>query len=201
LAKQGDFAAAWDVSDRILARHRADPDFSGPRHVQSVWRGEPLDGKRVLIRCYHGLGDTIQFVRYVPDVRAIAQEVILWVQPALMPLLRDVSGIDHMLSLHSGSPDVEYDVDVEIMELPFVFRSTLETIPRNVPYLDVSPEQLQGRPPRVGIVWRAGDWETKRSIPFSVIRPLFDVPAVTWFSLQQQASRGVASGPDRYLAR
>ncbi len=185
LAKRGHFAAAWEASDRILARHRAQPDFSRPRHTQSVWTGEPLDGKRVLIRCYHGLGDTIQFIRYVPRVRALAREVMLWVQPSLIPVLHGVRGVDRFLPLHDGAPDVQYDVDVEIMELPFVFRTTLETIPCEVPYLDVPPAELPGRTPRIGLVWRAGDWETKRSIPFSAVRPLFDVSNVTWLSLQQ----------------
>ena len=97
LAKRGRFDDAWRVSDRILARHRAAPDFTRPRHLQSIWTGDPLDGKRVLIRCYHGLGDTLQFVRYLPMVRAVAREVILWVQPPLMRLLEGFPGIDRML--------------------------------------------------------------------------------------------------------
>src|SRR5690606_19458527 len=117
LARQGDFVRAWEASDRILQRHAANPDFTKPRHLQSIWTGEPLDGKRVLIRCYHGLGDTIQFIRYAPRVREIAREVIVWAQPSLLPLFASVRGIDRLLPLHDGAPGVEYDVDVEVMEL------------------------------------------------------------------------------------
>jgi hypothetical protein len=185
LAKRGDFASAWQASDRILQRHIADPDFTRPRHFQSVWRGEPLTGKRVLIRCYHGLGDTIQFIRYAPLVRAIAREVVVWAQAPLLPVLRATDGIDRLLPLHDGMPDVEFDVDLEVMELPYIFRSTLETIPRQIPYLTVPSAVLPGRSPRVGIVWRAGDWETQRSMPFELLRPLLDVDRLTWCSLQQ----------------
>ena len=63
----------------------------------------------MLVRCYHGLGDTIQFIRYAPMLKAVAREVILWAQPELLELLRTVDGIDRLLPLHDGSPDVEYD--------------------------------------------------------------------------------------------
>jgi hypothetical protein len=184
LARAGEFARAWQVSDRILARHAACPDYSRPRHLQSIWTGKPLHGKRVLVRCYHGLGDTLQFIRFVPQLRRLAREVIVWAPAPLLPLLQSVSGIDVLLPLHDGVPDVEYDVDVEIMELPFVFRTTLDTIPRNVPYLSVPPACLPGERPRVGLVWRCGDWERHRSIPFEQLAPLLEVGSVTWCSLQ-----------------
>ena len=191
-AKRGDFARAWQFSDRIVARHAAAPDFDRPRHFQSIWRGEPLDGKRVLIRCYHGLGDTIQFIRFVPAVRAVAREVTVWVQPPLIPLLDGFPGIDRLLPLHDGSPVVDYDVDVEVMELAHVFRATTETIPRTVPYLSAPRVELPGAAPRVGIVWRAGDWETRRTMTFESVAPLFDVGGVTWCSLQQNRRRSEA---------
>jgi hypothetical protein len=152
--------------------------------VQSIWTGESLAGKRVLIRCYHGLGDTLQFIRYAAPLRGIARETTVWAQPALLPLLRSVAGIDRLLPLHDGSPDVPYDVDVEVMELPFVFRTTLDTIPRQVPYLESAAAPLPGPAPHVGVVWRAGEWETDRWIPFSILRPLFDNANFTWCSLQ-----------------
>ncbi len=184
-ARRGDFASAWQASDRILQRHRAAPDFTRPRNLQSVWRGESPLGKRVLVRCYHGLGDTIQFIRFIPRLAMIAREVIVWAQPSLIPLLRGVPGIDVLLPLHDGSPEVGYDVDVEVMELPFVLRATLDTIPREVPYLRVEPASLPGSQPRVGLAWRSSDWERQRSMPFEALLPLLDLEGISWFSLQQ----------------
>jgi hypothetical protein len=143
----------------------------------------------VLIRCYHGLGDTIQFIRYVPMVRASAASVLVWAQPPLLPLLEGVPGIDCLLPLHDGSPDAEYDVDVEVMELPYLFRTTLSTIPASTPYLSATPclsstAPSCGNPPRIGIAWRAGTWEQNRSMPFERVAELLDAASEPWCSLQ-----------------
>ncbi|HEX3252667.1 MAG TPA: hypothetical protein VHS05_24725, partial [Pyrinomonadaceae bacterium] len=61
---RGDFATAWRISDSFLHRARAQDHAAVPRHEQNIWDGRPVAGKRVLVRCYHGLGDTIQFIRY-----------------------------------------------------------------------------------------------------------------------------------------
>lgn len=187
--RSGRFADAWAISDRLreLAPAVADPKL--PRHLQRIWDGRPLEG-RVLVRCYHGLGDTIQFVRYLPMVRTQARSVTLWAQPTLLALLARIPGVDAVLPLHDGAPDVEFDVDVELMELAYVFRTTLDTIPP-APYLQAPPFPVRreenrdepGRRMAVGLVWRAGDWAPARSIPFPVLAPLAELP-VSWHVLQ-----------------
>ncbi len=186
-ARAGNFAGAWEASDRIRSRGMVFHDPNCPRHVQCVWNGSNLRGRRVLIRCYHGLGDTLQFIRYAPLVRELAREVIVWSQPELLTLLRSVEGIDRLLPLHDGSPDVRYDVDVEVMELPYLFRTLLDTIPRRVPYLGVSKATLGGSGFRAGLVWRAGIWDERRTLPFELLEPLFAVTDVSWFRLQKEA--------------
>ena len=188
--KQGDFAGAWQVSDAVLRERAGRPCWHLPRHQQWIWNGNSLLGKRVLIRCYHGLGDTIQFIRYTPAVRALAREVTVWVQPALLELLRGAAGVDQWLPLHDGLADASYDVDVEIMELPHVFRSTLPTLPAQVPYLHVppaaSPPEISGVfPYRIGVAWQAGDWDTARSIPLRLLATLAEIPGVTLHALQR----------------
>jgi hypothetical protein len=186
LVRRGEFEAAWSVSDALLHSRAGVPCWHLPRHLQYVWDGTPLGGKRVLVRCYHGLGDSIQFARYMPLLKAIAAEVNVWVQPALLPLFRTVRGVDRLMPLHDGTPEAAYDVDVEIMELPHVFRTTLATIPRDVPYLEVDPLPLPRRLwLAVGLVWRAGEWDARRSIPFPLLQPLGKVPGVTWYILQR----------------
>jgi hypothetical protein len=185
--RRGAFEEAWQLSDAVLKSRAGTPCWYLPRHLQYIWDGTSLEGKRVLVRCYHGLGDTIQFIRFVPLVRAIAREVIVWAQPALIPLLGSVAGIDRLLPLHDGTPEVESDVDVEIMELAHVFRSTLETLPSNVPYLSACPAVLSGEGARrIGVVWRAGEWDGRRSILFELLTSLFDVQAIGWYSLQHE---------------
>ena len=94
---RGDFAAAWRVSDSLLHTTRQQDRARVPRHEQNIWDGRPVAGKRVLVRCYHGLGDTIQFIRYAALLKRVAAEVIVWMQPSLIPLLRSVRGIDRVL--------------------------------------------------------------------------------------------------------
>jgi hypothetical protein len=191
--RRGDFAAAWRASDEVLRAHT--PCFHLPRHEQWVWDGTPLDGGRVLIRCYHGLGDTLQFIRYAPLVRRVAAEVTVWAQPALIPLLRTAEGIDRLLPLHDGACEAGYDVDVEVMELAHVFRSTVDTLPAEVPYLHADPAPLarDGRL-HVGIVWRSGDWDDRRSIPFPLLAPLAEIPGVALHVLQRGEGREDAAG-------
>jgi hypothetical protein len=202
--RTGEWDAAWRVSDRVLASHAGVACWDRPRHEQWVWDGTPLDGKRVLIRCYHGLGDTIQFIRFAPRVRQVTAEVIVWAQPALIPLLRTVDGIDRLLPLHDGDVGVEYDVDVEVMELSLVFRSTPDTLPATVPYLHAEPARMQtsGRL-AVGIAWKAGDWDERRNIPYSLLAPLAEVPGVELHVLQRgsglaerEEGFGILSGSD-----
>lgn len=187
--RRGDFAAAWSISDAQLQRRSSVDQYNLPRHQQSVWDGRPVSGKRVLVRCYHGLGDTIQFIRYAPLLKREAAEVIVWAQPSLIPLLRTVNGTDRLLPLHDGAPDVDYDVDLDVTELPYVFRTTLETIPADVPYVHIEPalrrvdERL-----RVGVIWQAGDWDEARSIPFASIRRLARLDEIDWHILQRDAA-------------
>lgn len=203
--RRGAFEAAWAISDAVLRARAGVPCWHWPRHLQYVWDGTPLAGKRVLVRCYHGLGDTIQFIRYAPLIKEIAREVMVWAQPALLPLLQTMRGIDRLLPLHDGTPDVEYDVDVESMELPHIFRTTLATIPAEIPYLHVTPAALprHGRL-AVGLVWASGDWDhARRSIPFSLLAPLAAVPGVALYMLQRgpalanyQHGVGILAGSD-----
>jgi hypothetical protein len=203
--RRGDFAAAWRISDALLSAPRDQTQL--PRWQQSVWDGSSVAGKRVLVRCYHGLGDTIHFIRYASLLKEVATEVIVWTQASLIPLLRSVRGIDRLLPLHDGSPDVEYDVDVELGELPYVFRTMMESVPAEVPYVFVEPAEIEcnGRL-QVGLIWESGDWDERRSVSFSEIKRLGQVPGVDWHILQRDALRagwdgelGKISGGDNPL--
>src|SRR4051794_26260914 len=75
--RSGDFERAWSITDRdvIAVRQAGDDKHRGPRHQQRIWRGEGLRNRRVLVRCYHGLGDTIQFARFLPPLAEHAREL------------------------------------------------------------------------------------------------------------------------------
>jgi hypothetical protein len=188
--RSGAFEKAWTFSDAVLKERAGAPCWHWPRHLQYVWDGSSLEGKRVLVRCYHGLGDTLQFIRFMPRLKAVAEEVIVWAQPPLLPLLDTVAGIDKLLPLHDGTPEVAYDVDVESMELSHIFRVTTDTLPSAVPYIQVAPLPLakEGEGLAVGLVWKAGDWDDRRSIPFGALAPLNRIEGVQLYILQSGAA-------------
>lgn len=187
--RRGEWEQAWAITDAELPLRACRPCADWPRHMQYVWTGAPLANRRVLVRCYHGLGDTLQFIRYMRPLKAIAREVIVWAQPSLLGLLRGVAGIDRLLPLHDGAPDAGYDADIEIMELAHFFRTTPATVPAEVPYLRAEPMALARRAdrPAIGLVWKAGDWNPARSMPFATLMPLAELPDVDWFILQPGA--------------
>jgi hypothetical protein len=203
--RRGDFEAAWRVSDAVLRTRTASHQSKLPRWYQSVWNGTPLDGRRVLVRCYHGLGDTIQFIRYTRPLASIAREVIVWAQPVLLPLLRHVAGINRLLPLHDGEPQAAFDVDIEVMELPHAFRTVPSTIPADVPYIHIAapPRRADGML-RVGLVWAAGDWDACRSVPLALLEPLAHFPGIQLHILQRgpalaECDFGIMSGSDDVL--
>lgn len=188
--RRGDFARAWAISDHILARRiaRGDFDYTLPRHRQTIWDGRPLAGKHVLVRCYHGLGDTVMFIRFAKQLRALARQVSVWAQPQLVSLIARAQGVDRVLPLHDGIPDLTYDVDIEVMELAHALRVMPEALAATVPYLHPARRAVSlhsdGRL-RVGLIWAAGDWDPRRSLSIDAFGPLTRLPHIALFSLQR----------------
>lgn len=198
--RRGDFEAAWRETDRIEDARRAAETAGGvvrqTHHL--VWNGTPFAGRRVLVRCTHGLGDTLQFVRYVPHLRAMARSVTLLAQPHLLPLFTGSDAFGNVRNGWTDEPAPPHDVEVEVMELPYAFRSTLETLPREVPYLPLAPAwRAAERLPhfdaaarlRVGLLWAASEWDASRSIAPAALAALAGVRDVAFYSLQQGAAR------------
>lgn len=183
-----DFARAWMIADRDLSRLKSTgpAKHEGPRHLQKIWRGEDLSGRVVLVRCYHGLGDTIQFARFLPALARVARDVIVWCQPALCALIARVPGVRHVLPLHDGAPDVPFEVDIEIMELAHALRVAGDNLSMRVPYLApaATPVSLPAHNGlSVGLVWRVGNWDKRRELPVDLVRTLL-IPGIAAFSLQ-----------------
>src|SRR5947199_9210084 len=132
--RAGQFERAWSSTDRDMARYadRADKHH-GPRHLQRIWRGEELRNRTVLVRCYHGLGDTIQFARFLPALAQRARRLIVWCQRELLPLIERVEGVDQALPLHEGMVEAAFDVDIEIMEIPHAIRAGRDLIEQRKP--------------------------------------------------------------------
>ncbi len=189
----GDFEAGWAERE---ARWKM-PDFSTeyPKFSQAKWLGqESIEGNTILVHVDEGLGDTLQFARYLPMLAARGARVVLVVQDALCPLLADVSGVSACIPFSSKTYP-PFDLHCPIMSLPLAFGTTLATIP-SANYLPPLPaariqvwEQRLGPRDRlrVGLVWAGNPKQgndCNRSVPFRTLTPLLDVDA-TFVSLQK----------------
>jgi hypothetical protein len=172
------------------------PGFTSPRRDFPIprWDGVETRGRTLLIHAEQGMGDAIQFVRYCGVLQSLGAEIVLECHRQLVRLFRTLPGITTVVPY--GEPLPECDAHMPMMSLPRVMQTTLETVPRDIPYL-VPPANLvaeweqrigpPGRDIRVGIVW-SGARKLKallnRSCPFDVIMRLQGIPGVTLFSLQ-----------------
>ncbi len=190
----GDFEAAWCESDAIRRRGGADP--------HRFWMGEDLRGKRVIVRCLHGFGDAIQFLRYLPWLRAVAKHVVVEVPPQMLTLAPLLDGLDDVVTWGKGAPAIapEWDVQVEIMELPYLFRTTQAELPLAAEYLRVpwgevkKAERLMAatRIPKVGVVWASGEWNPARSMPIEHVEQIVQTGCAEFWSLQGGSARADA---------
>ncbi len=191
----GDFEQAWQQSDALRARNAPDP--------HRLWTGESIAGKRLMVRCLHGFGDAVQMLRYAPQLRALAAELTFEVPPRLLPLAPYFAGVDNVITWGEQAPQQppEYDLQLEIMELPYVFRTTSADLPIATRYLAPdSPIDLGLRTkPRVGVVWSAGDWNPSRAIPLKLLETILSNPKFEFWSLEAHATPDEAAHlPIRY---
>ncbi|GAC1346583.1 MAG: hypothetical protein NVSMB18_29210 [Acetobacteraceae bacterium] len=184
--RRGDFAAAWAISDAVLAGRdpagRDDPAL--PYHLRWVWDGRPFDGRDVLVRCYHGLGDTLQFARYLAPLRRRVRSLTLEVQPELLPLLAAVPGPDCLIPFRPHDPSPQSECDLEIMELAHALRLEPDAAPY-IPFPEPAPPPHAGL--RIGLCWSVagGSWNPARSIPLWRLAPLDAIPGTTVVNLQR----------------
>jgi hypothetical protein len=161
---------------------------------QTLWLGDqPIQGKTILIHSDEGLGDAIQFARYVPMVAALGAQVILAVEPSIQPLLGGITGVTTCVGRSSALP---HDLHCPLGSLPLAFKTRLDTIPFAEGFLP-APSALRVRAwedrlgPRdrfrVGLVW-SGNPDHKndhnRSMALRTLAPLLDCD-VQFVSLQK----------------
>ncbi|HZS56905.1 MAG TPA: hypothetical protein VFA65_21040 [Bryobacteraceae bacterium] len=186
---RGDFESAWRESSFI--------DSTGYQDPHKLWNGECWSGKRVMIRCLHGLGDAIQFIRYAPLLRQTCRLLTVQTHPRLVTLLQMVDGVDKAVTWNEGEGN--WDVQMEIMELPRAFGTSLSTIPADVPYIRLTSEQrrwaaaLVPKTARlnVGLVWQASAWNPNRSIPLNVLAPILELDGFRFYGLQKEMTESI----------
>lgn len=183
----GRWEEAWDLCEW---RWRAVQGLQFPEIDKPVWDGAHGDGGTILVRCEQAFGDAIQFVRYLPMVRARGWRVLLECPPALERLFREAGLADTVIAFGAARP--AFDCWLPIMSLPRVFQTSLETVPAEIPYLAAAPAPSHagiGEDLTVGIVWQGSLTNGRgryRSCALADLAPLRLVPGVSLVSLQAQ---------------
>jgi tetratricopeptide (TPR) repeat protein len=169
---------------------------------QPLWLGgDAIDGKAVLLHGEQGLGDAIQFCRYVPLVAGRGARVILQVEGPLQELMTSLAGATRVVARGDALP--HFDLQCPLLSLPLAFGTRHESIPSTTPYLRAPAQRVKNwqarlgaeTRPRIGLVWSGRPEhqnDQNRSIGLRSLMPLLDVEA-TFVSLQKDVRAGDAS--------
>lgn len=191
---------------RGYERRRTRPGQTGSRvFSEPLWLGrEDVGGKTVFVHHEQGLGDAIQFVRYVPMLRERGARVILSVHPPLRSLISD-SLTDVKIGADGHAP-AAFDYQIPMLSLPLAFGTTLDTIPAQVPYLFAREdrvrrwqERLGAQGFRIGVCWqgRSGKEDRGRSFPLARLQAIAALPDVRLISLHKgEGERQLSALPE-----
>ena len=159
-----------------------------------TWKGPGRRGERVLVLNDHGLGDTIQFFRYLPLMAAAGVDATFMCPPRLRRLLSSKARVRFADRPPEGQ---QFDAQIAISSLPYAFNTRLETIPAAVPYLAAEPalrdmwlKRIGAEGFKIGVVWQGNadpEADRARSMPLSALAPLAEIAGVRLISLQKGA--------------
>jgi tetratricopeptide (TPR) repeat protein len=193
----GQLLPGWQAFEWRWGDTAIQPPHAYP--LDRLWIGaQDPGGRTLLLHHEQGYGDTLQFCRYVPLLARRGAQVILEVPVALHPLLRSLPGVAQLRT--AGDPPMPFDLHTPLLSLPLAFRTTLDDVPSEVPYLAANPEVAQAWRhrlgtaglPRIGLAWSgnpAHGNDANRSLALRALQILVTSPAghrCEWVSLQRE---------------
>ncbi len=176
-----------------------------------MWEGDSLAGKTILVRNEQGLGDCIQFARYLPLVKNCGGRVLLSCRRSMLGLLSTCAGIDELIDANAPLP--KHDMLVPMLSLPRIFGTTPENVPNTVPYLKADQARVKAWGARlaedtgykIGIVWRGNPGyssDRRRSIRLENFQPIGQLSQVQFYSLQKEdVSEEIVSNRNRFQVK
>ena len=190
---QGDFAVGWEEMEwRLQCRAFASKT---KRFSQPQWDGSDLNGKTILIFQEQGHGDVIQYARYASLVADRGGRVLLGCAPPLQEILKTIRGVAEIAPDPTRLPPFDYQLT--LYSMPRVFRTTVETIPAEVPYVHADEARVRKWAQRidrkskmlhVGLCWAGNpkhENDALRSIPPELLAFFAGAPNVRFYSLQK----------------
>ena len=192
LLTQGDYRRGFAAYEWRWRRTGMPPQKS---RGKPLWLGEyPLHRKTVLVHAEQGLGDTIQFARYVPMLAASGAKVVLEVQPELQALMARLDGRPTVIARGEAAPP--FDVHCPLGSLPLALKTEPATVPAHIPYVTADgarlakwSAELGALPqPRIALAWSGNpnhDNDRNRSIALRRLAPLFENSRASFISIQR----------------
>lgn len=172
---------------------------------QPLWDGSDVKGLTILLHAEQGMGDTIQFIRFVPFVAERGARIIVECHKELTSLLKNIAGTGQIIAFGEQLP--AFDLHCPLLSLPLLFGTTLETVPAKIPYIEANPVLVQkwankvqsdNANKRIGLVW-AGSPRYKenrnRSLSLNTFSSLSQIENITFYSLQKGEAAKQAENP------
>ncbi len=188
----GDFKNGWEEYEwRIKKSEFSSRNLKKPRLID-----QDIKGKKILVYTEQGLGDTIQFVRYLSMLKAKGAFVIFECSEYLFKLLKDFPGFDQRIDITGVSEDeLDYDYQIPILSLPYYFKSDIESIPCKIPYIEVDKSKKErwekvivpSEKLKIGIAWAGSPkhgGDRQRSCPLEKFQPVIERDDVEVYSMQ-----------------
>jgi len=190
----GEYTKGWEAYEwRWQKKNKSLEDLPYP-----LWDGSDAHGQTILLRSEGALGDTMQFVRYAQLIKQRGATIVLHTLSPLKKLFSLCDYIDTVVTDQDPLPLI--DTQISLMSLPYLFGSTVQTVPHDVPYLHANEQLIQqwhtalfdNNYYNVGICWQADVHNDKqrpplarRTIPVNLFAPMAKLPGVRLFSLQK----------------
>jgi len=194
----GEYEEGWQLFES--RRHKADIKKNYPSYSQPLWlSNESLEKKTILIHSEQGLGDSLQFCRYLLLLEKLnPKKIIFEIEKSLISIMQQLN--NKLVIIEKSMPLPPFDYYCPLMSLPLAFKTKLETIPANIPYLKVDnvknkhwQEQLGKKTkPRIGLVWSGSTKHTNdhnRSLKLQQASSLLKLP-FEFHSLQKDIRDG-----------
>lgn len=190
----GDYEPGWDEYEWRLKR----PENIPRPFTQPVWSGTDLGGKSILVHDEQGYGDTFQFIRYLQLIEARNGRVYFECHKGLGPVLEGYKHCDMTIERSPSReiPDLDFDFHVDLLSLPRLFGTRLDSIPQEIPYIFADygltefwrQRLAEDQNFRIGLVWEGGAQHTNnlnRSCRLTDFEPLSRIPGISLYSLQK----------------
>jgi len=204
---RGNFKDGWQEFEwRLRIKGRTPKTYQKP-----LWDGSPLNGKTILVHTEQGLGDNIQFVRFLPMIQAQGGRVIFECLPALVHLLKNCEGIDKIIERTSTCVNtVQFDFQAPLLSLPGIFNITLDNMPSQRPYIMPHPTLkmkwrnrlgVNDKSFKIGLVWASNpenkEIYLKKSCKLNDFKALSEISGLSFYSLQKGPSPAEVHNPHK----